>query len=294
MRISVKQYPADPGKDAFARKLREFYSEYMRPPYRTLVNISAELKQLYPDLRSKPPQLTLAAISEILNGKRVDPPDPEWLVSFVLSCQRWAWQIGAIPLDPGTSSLQEWHAALRTARETPAPAPVGERAGGGAPADAPMYICPPSTVRLTPAQLEHLGSYGRYGHELIGQVQAGLPAAVYRAALLLGADPVHADAAQALLLQAAAAYHPAALELLDANGWYPGPLETARHACKVADAAQAGASHEEALVYYECAARAGSTIARLRFAIARLGEHDEHQVAGWLAAIIDQLESDDD
>jgi hypothetical protein len=47
-------------------------------------------------------------------------------------------------------------------------------------------------------------------------------------------------------------------------------------------------------VYYECAARAGSTIARLRFAIARLGGHDEHQVAGWLAAIIDQLESDDD
>jgi hypothetical protein len=252
----------------------------MRPSFRMLAKISAELTELYPDYRGKLPPLSPAAISEVLTGKRKGLPTPEWVASFVLSCQQWACRIQAIRDDPGPSTLPEWYAALRTACRTltATQSESGPKTGSG-------YRCPPSTVQLTPAQREAVEGYGPPGQALTGQLPTGDPEAVYRVALLLGTFPAHVDAAHALLLQAAAAYHGAALELLDSNIAGPSPLDAARHAYRLADAARAGGSHDEAQMYYECAA------ASLKLAVDWLGQHDKYQIADWLAGIADRLGS---
>jgi hypothetical protein len=264
--MTADSYPASQGKDMFASRLKKFHSECLRPSYKNLAQISRELPRLYPDFEGDLRHLSPAAISEILNGRRERPPDPGWVASFVLSCQRWAWRMRMISDDPGPGSLPQWYAALSAAHAGPP-----ERC-------AQPALLPPSTVRLTPSQCELLVGYGSYGLGLLGQIQAGLPDAVYRAALLLAADPAHAGEAQPLLLQAGAAGHSAALELLDANDGRPGPLDAARHAVRLA--AEASATQEEALACYQCAATAALLIAR--FATARLGQHEKHQTpAGW-------------
>lgn len=287
MRNSVTQpddlRTPDLSKDAFVNRLRKLHRDCMRPSYRMLTKISAELTQLYPNYRGKLPPLSPAAISEVLAGKRKGVPSPEWVASFVLSCQQWACRVNAIRDDPGPASLPEWYAALRTACQTLAATQAKHE--HISQQKQQTYRCPPSTVRLTPAQREAIEGYGPYGRALAERLPAGDPEAVYRVALLLGAVPAHVNAAHALLLQAAAAYHSAALELLDSSDAGPSPLDAARHAYRLADAAQAGGAHEEAQMYYECAA------ASLRLAIDWLGQHDKRQIADWLATIADRLGS---
>src|SRR5260370_22965167 len=202
--------PASLGKDTFARRLKKFHSDCLRPPYPSLVRISGELRQLYPDFQGDLPQLSRAAMSEILNGKRKHPPAPGWVASFVLSCQQWAYRMHTTNKDPGLSSLPAWYAALRAAH-SPLAVPAGERARGSVSPGQLTLLCPPSTVQLTPSQRKLVASYGPHVRELLGQVQADLPEAGYRATLLLATDPAHAVQAQPLLLQAAAAYHTAPL-----------------------------------------------------------------------------------
>jgi hypothetical protein len=252
---------ANPGMTSLVSGLRNLHNDCLRPAYRTLAKISEQLRQLYPDYRGELTTLSPTAISEVLNGKRTRPFQPGWLASFVLSCQHSAWRAGAIDNDPGAASLPEWFAALRAAHHACAAADpaehtdpanpaehtdLAEHTEDAPPASRPAYVCPPSTVRLTPAQRLRVGCYGQYGQMLIREIQTGDPEAVYRVALLLGTDPAHVDAARALLVQAAAAYHAASIELLDSGQGGPEPAEMARHASNVA---AADARFEEARVY---------------------------------------------
>jgi hypothetical protein len=268
--------------DDFVNSLRKLHVDCLRPSYRKLVKISGRLRQLYPDYDGDLTPLSIATLSAVLNGKRKRLPGPGLVASFVLSCQRAFWEATKTGDDPGPANLPGWFAALRAAHNADADAATGENAGS---ADPPARLCPPSAVRLTPAQRQRVESYGRYALTLIGELQAGDPAAVYRVALLLGTDPDHTDAARALLLHAAAAEHAAAFELLDSSRGWPSVTDMARHARSLADAAHASARSEEAQAYDECAARSGDTTATVRLAITRLGAHDEHEAAGWLASI---------
>jgi hypothetical protein len=226
--------------------------------------------------------LVISWISNAINGKLDSPPTPEMLASLVLSCQRWRTeQTGGIIPDPGPGSLEEWFAVLRAAcHNWAATTPPDGRAG---------HVCPPDTVRLTPAQRALAGSYGQYGHGLASQIEQGDPEIVYRVALLLGTHPDHVAAARELLLQAAAAFHPAATRLLDASRYDPDSLLIADLACQLADAAETAGSRAEALAYYDCAARAGHLAATLKLASTRLRDHDQHQAAGKITAIADEL-----
>lgn len=277
---------ASAGKDAFVMRLRKLHDSSLRPTYRSLAKLSLELKQLYPDYRGELRILSVTAISEILNGKRV--PTAGWVASFVLSCQHWAWKMAPASEDPGTDSLPEWFTALRATYETSSSA-SGPGNEDMAPAAGPIYLCPPITVRLTPVQRDLVESYGPYGYRLLGQFEAGEPDAVYRVALLMSISPAHVSAAQSLFLHAAAAYHPAALELLDSNASGLRAQDLARHAFRLAESAQACDSNEEARVFYACAAAAGHATARLKVAIDWLGNHDEPQIVGWLAEIASSL-----
>jgi hypothetical protein len=241
---------AGPGKAGLAAQLREHHSRCLKPRYQDLAEIAGHLHELYPDFRGDLLPLSVSAISEILAGKRL--PKPGWLASFVLACEvSHARKTGRAGPCPGPGTLSRWYLALGAAGGDPGGSVPGNAAGA-----LPRCVCPPETVRLTPAQHAAVEEYGPYGRVLARQVADGDPEVVYRVALLLGADPGHADAARALLIQATAARCHAATELLDSHPGALSPADTARHACGLASDAEAMASHDEAFAFYRCAARA--------------------------------------
>src|SRR5260370_42377959 len=96
--------PASPGKDTFARRLKKFHSDCLRPPYPSLVRISGELRQLYPDFQGDLPQLSRAAMSETLNATRAHPPAPGCVPRFVSSHHHWAQRMHTTNQDPAPRS----------------------------------------------------------------------------------------------------------------------------------------------------------------------------------------------
>jgi hypothetical protein len=266
------------GKAAFIAELRNLHEQCGKPYYKKLAAISEHLPQLYP-----PPQgvecryltLSVSAISEILAGKRKGLPSFDWVASFVLCCQRWAFEVNAATADPGVSTLPEW-ARRRAAHsrsddagaghDGPPPSgggpPPGTQAGvrfradaGSRPDDGTLPAC---AVRLPPRQQAYVKGYGSYGQTLVERAQAGHPDAVYMVALLLGTDPAYREATPGLLLHAAAAGHAPSIDLLDEN---PGGLacfEAARMALALARMADADGSRDAALAFYQAAARGGA------------------------------------
>jgi len=102
----------DPAVTAFVSRLREFYGQCAAPSYRSLVKTSQRLAELYPDFfadRTLMP-LSVAAISEVTRGRRAGPPRAAWVVTFVLACQRRAYEDGVLDSDPGTETVPEWMA----------------------------------------------------------------------------------------------------------------------------------------------------------------------------------------
>jgi hypothetical protein len=93
----------------FTAALRQFHAECGAPTYRSLTAIAPRLPKLYPELRTRDlPGLSVAAISEILGGRRAGPPQAAWVTVFVLSCQRRAWEEGFLDTDPGTETARQW------------------------------------------------------------------------------------------------------------------------------------------------------------------------------------------
>jgi hypothetical protein len=94
----------------FVSRLREFYGACGAPTYRSLVKTSQRLAELYPDFFEDraPAPLSVTAISEVTRGHRAGPPRVAWVVTFVLSCQRRAYEDGVLDSDPGPETVPEW------------------------------------------------------------------------------------------------------------------------------------------------------------------------------------------
>jgi hypothetical protein len=82
------------------------------------MTVSRRLLELYPDhLQGRDlPRLSVAAISEILNGHRAGLPSAEWVATFVLACQRRAFESCVLMDDPGPGTLPDWMTWYRQAR----------------------------------------------------------------------------------------------------------------------------------------------------------------------------------
>ncbi len=174
----TRKGPEGTGKDAFIALLKVCHEESGRPSYAVLAATSQELPRLYPPaLGAKCHFLPLpvSTISEVLGGKRKGLPPLDWVASFVLCCQRHAYERHLLSRDPGTSSLPWWARQLAQHEGDSAPQPhIG-----------------PCKVWLSPDQQVFVASHGPHGLILLEAAHAGDPDATYRVAILLGTDPAH-------------------------------------------------------------------------------------------------------
>ncbi|KAB2379080.1 hypothetical protein, partial [Actinomadura montaniterrae] len=83
------------GPDDFIGALNALYDSCNRPPYRKLAEVSEHLGDVYG--RRDLPSLSTTGIFDVLAGRRKRLPSAAWVASFVLSCQRRAWETGVRP-----------------------------------------------------------------------------------------------------------------------------------------------------------------------------------------------------
>ncbi|TDD80214.1 hypothetical protein [Actinomadura rubrisoli] len=291
-----------PGPDDFIAELNAFYESCNRPPYRKLAEISEHLGELYG--RRGLPVLSATAVFEVLAGRRKRVPSSAWVASFILCCQRRAWETGVRADDPGISSLPHWQARLRAAQAAPPPASDGAPAqaapdeqtqGEQAPGDdadrqssVPYARTPPEAdaavpCRLTEAQRTTIADYGDHGRALLNRAARGDTDALYRIAVLLGTDSAREPEAVALLIEAAAAGHPRSLDLLDADPGGFDHLQAARDARRLGDAATIMGSPATALAYYKAAVQGGLLDAAFKITEILRDAGTEHADSSWLA-----------
>lgn len=251
---------------------------------RTVVRTSGDLRTHYQRSDDPPCRLyalSLAAISEILAGKRRGLPTFDWVANYVLSCQRHAVRQRLGRRDQGTTVLPYWlniyalHAA---------------DAAGDASAAAEAR----SAYQLTRHQRDFVLAHGPYGKTLLARAQLGHPHARFRVALLLACDPGRTGEAVALLIGLASTGHPLALDLLDgcrdlpaAGGSGPdaaSPLSqvAARCAWDLACTARDHGAGTHARAFFRAAARGGTREAVVELAKMVLTDTDP-ELAGWLA-----------
>lgn len=323
----TRKYLTSPAHEAFCAELRALYIACGKPSYRNLASLSKRLTSLYGQRNL--PQLSSTAVCEILAGRRKDLPSAAWLASFVLCCQRSGWAAGNLDEDPGPLTLPGWQERLRAAQaqhtahitgndlagtnglpspanrldltrpapapgkpETPAPRPgmpSGTDTGSGRSDDRGTNAGSAGTVRLPSAHHGRIAAYGAPGRALLAEIKAGIPEAIYRAALLLGHVPAYGDQALTLLIEAGATRHRPALDLLEASSTHLNRRVAAQHAYELATTmAAADDGSEAALVYYECAAEYGLPAAAVELANALLDKGQAHLAANWLAVAADR------
>jgi hypothetical protein len=231
------------GKAAFIRQLHEHYRQCGIESAQQIVALSHEVSIRYPSraafspARHKPETdlvtLSKTAISDVLGGRmRKNLPSWPWTATFVLCCTGWAYDNNVMTgADPGRDALPGW-ARRRWLAES------AERRGG---------ITLPAGVQA------FLAGHGPYGKSLAAEVAAGAPEAIYRAAVLLGTDPAHADEALALLLWDIATLHPVTGSLATAS---PGALDPQTAARCARLFARAARSSDEAAAFRQAADRA--------------------------------------
>ncbi len=232
----TRKGPEDTGKDAFIALLKACHEESGRPSYTALAAISQELPRLYPPApgaKSHFLPLPVSTISEVLGGKRKGLPSFDLVASFVLCCQRHAYDRYLLSRDPGTSSLP-WWARQRAQHEGKS---------------APQPHLGPCKVWLSPDQQVFVAGHGPHGLILLEAAHAGDPDATYRVAILLATDPAHHDKAVNLLLQAVAAHHVLASDFLDANPSNLPPSQAARVARSLARIAEGNGSFDAAFAF---------------------------------------------
>lgn len=284
------KYPDHPVRDEFLAKLRAFYTDCGSPRYRLIVTMSQRLNELYPNPHrwDSLPTFSPSALSETLNGHRRALPEPGWVTSFVLCCQRIAYETGHLPSDPGRSSLDHWQTLLRQAEAeserlglpgrpgprgragTPAAGRSGAVTGRPRPATDPAVLfgdpaaaedgtvggfSATGPILLGEPQFEYVAAYGPYGRSLLERLHGRQPHAAYQIGVLLAADPGRGDHVLSVLTDAATTGHPGALALLQAS---PGVLDrrqTAEHARALARLAADAGFTTAAAAFRECAAR---------------------------------------
>ncbi|MFC5750855.1 hypothetical protein [Actinomadura rugatobispora] len=113
----------------FIRILEDFRRACGRPSLRKMERLSEQVAETQRRAGRDLPSLSLATLSNVLNGRRSGPPDWRWVATFVLTCQRYAVKAGLIPADPGESTLPQWNAMLQEVYLSP---PDGDTGNGRA------------------------------------------------------------------------------------------------------------------------------------------------------------------
>jgi hypothetical protein len=173
----VKKGSQDPAVASFIARLREFHEACGAPTYRSLVAVSRRLGDLYPDqvhAERDLPGLSVAAISEVLGGRRTNLPAVGWVVAFVLSCQRRAYETMVIPSDPGADVVPDWIRRLQAARAGAAQPPLAPTASGHGPG-AEEGRAPADGARPPTGRVDSEGGSGRRTTGPVGTPEARLP-----------------------------------------------------------------------------------------------------------------------
>ncbi|HEU5156632.1 MAG TPA: hypothetical protein VFU43_06510 [Streptosporangiaceae bacterium] len=148
----INQLPQGSAREDFLEQLNDFYAACGRPRYKEVAEISERLDDLYPlegDRRRDLPTLSPSGISEVLGGRRKNLPSAGWLAAFVLSCQRRAWELGALDKDPGVATLPDWQRRLTQALGRGNSAGT-KQSGGPPPAGQPVISQPPTQPSIGP------------------------------------------------------------------------------------------------------------------------------------------------
>jgi hypothetical protein len=293
----------------FVEKLRELRATCGGPSLRKIAHTSGRLTALYGERYRDLPVLSPSALSNALNGRRKGPLSWEWVAAFVLSCQRWGWEAGALreDADLGPGSLAVWRARWlgttedEAAEPGPAPstdqtsdgparkdAPVDDAADDGPADDAPEGNGWPrrGTESLTARRYRDL--FGQHGVDLLHAADDELDIdAACRLGILLACHGNPYEAV-AWLQRPAAEDNGMALALVDA--------EESRLPAKAAEFAyelgqdepgrprtRPGPPADVSEVYFEAAARAGHVDACYRIAVRRRAAGNDADAVRWFA-----------
>jgi tetratricopeptide (TPR) repeat protein len=257
-------------RDVFYDGLRNFWDACGPPTLRPITKISNQLDELYGEQYRNLPALPRQTLSDLINRKREGFPAAGLLSSFILSCQRYAFENGVIDHDPGPASLPGWHERLQsfTKRGADAPATPADINDDGASRTSQEQASPhPDPAPLTSAeepvpaahrcqrtltQQRFYDLFGSYGLELLAAAEDQHdPNAAYRIALLLYLERCPREAL-AWLTKATGTDHFGASRLNEADD----PIEAAAaHVYTLGSFAFAARDYEVAQFYYQRAAR---------------------------------------
>ncbi|MEV4165520.1 hypothetical protein [Nonomuraea dietziae] len=159
----------------FIEQLNDLHKSAGQPSYARMNQLSVEL--------GVPRELTKSTISDILAGKRLRPPEWEWVSSFVKVCETQAVRA---ELSPVLVPLHEWERRWREAQAAQ---------GDAEPSSAAQE-----------RRRRYVGEYGRTGARLLRGADEGNTEACFQLAVILLADD-HAEEAEQWLSQATRAGH---------------------------------------------------------------------------------------
>jgi hypothetical protein len=280
--------------DQFVAELADFMTACGPPSLRRLQSISKQLGQHYGSQYRNVPELTRTTLSAVLNRQRMKFPPAQWVTSFVLSCQRAAWESGITKEDPGPGSLPEWHKRLhayraldgRRSASASDPASVSSRDENTI---SDLENSPDVTVTNRPGEDRRFGptltqqrfhdAFGLYGLRLLAAAEDQHdPDAAYRIAVLLYLDHRPREA-EAWLLQAHSdPDHYMATQLITAD---EPAHEATEHAYTLGAFAFAAGDCEVAEVYYERAACHGHVDAAFGLGVLFIEKKDAPRAARW-------------
>ncbi|MBX6767138.1 MAG: hypothetical protein IRY90_08295 [Actinomadura rubrobrunea] len=121
----------DDAIDRLIRDLARFRHACGSPAYRELERLAQEILQRHKEQMPLLLPLSLTAISDVFNRKRLGPPRWGWVATLVLTCLHYAEQTGVRPDYPGPTDLREWHVryqAMRAELDRLPPEETGEQA----------------------------------------------------------------------------------------------------------------------------------------------------------------------
>jgi hypothetical protein len=295
----------------FVEKLKELRATCGGPSLRKIADTSGRLTALYGERYRDLPVLSPSALSNALNGRRKGPLSWDWVAAFVLSCQRWGWEAGALreAADLGPGSLAVWRARwLDTTVDDPTavePHPGDPTAGQaghrtGEPADDPAAepeggpVGGKARPRDLAAMVDSLTArryrdlFGEHGVDLLHAADDELDAdAACRLGILLACHGSPSEAT-AWLQRPAAEDNGMALALVGTTESHL-PGRAAEFAYELGQdevggrQPEAGRSPDVSEVYFEAAARAGHVDACYRIAVRRRAAGKDADAVRWFA-----------
>ncbi|MFD0689164.1 hypothetical protein [Actinomadura fibrosa] len=259
------------GHGDFIAELQRFRADCGDPPYPGVISNVERLETLYPlrhPRKTLPTTLSASAISQVFSGSRPRLPSAELLAVLVLAHLYCAVENGSVQGDPDTGAPRHWQEILQAWQARRRQAQLAQRPPSSddqPPADhrpSPTVNTAPSggrradPVHPTEPELETLSAHGPYGAVLAERARDGDSHAIYQIAVILATNPYHAAGALAYLLDATAAGHLDAAELVPSPGQRVDHQRVRAHAGELARAAEARGDQAAAHAFRSCALQA--------------------------------------